>query len=274
MSFADRYGPWALIAGASEGIGAAFARALAQRRLNLVLVARRPEQLQTTSRQLQRDFDVETTALALDLAVPEAADQIEDAVAALEVGLLVYNAALSQVGPFCDADIDALEQALRVNCRAPLRLTHHLARHMVQRRRGGIVLMSSLSGFQGFPYIATYAATKAFNIVLAEALWDELRDCGVDVLACCAGATMTPGYAANQPERLPWLAPRVLSPDEVVSEALKALGRKPSIIPGTGNRFARFVTNHLMSRRKAVRMMGQAGRELYRLSSGRRGNNG
>lgn len=266
MGFVERYGSWAVIAGASEGIGSAFAHAIARRGLNLVLIARRRSLLEATARQIHGEFDIATKILSADLGSYESIARVIEITAPLEVGLLVYNAALSQITPFLDANIENLESAVRINCISPLRLIHYFAKPMVQRGRGGIILMSSLSGFQGSPFISTYAATKAFSTVLAEGLWYEFRGQGVDVLACCAGATMTPGYIASKPQRLPWMAPRVLSPQEVVDEALDALGDKPNMIPGFGNRFARFITGHLMSRRKAVSIMGATGRELNRVS--------
>lgn len=135
---------------------------------------------------------------------------------------------------------------------------------MAERGRGGIVLMSSLTAFQGTPLVATYGATKSFDLTLAEALWDELAEHGIDVLACCAGATLTPGYERVTPRRSSVrMTPRLLDPDEVARDALGALGRRPLIVTGRGNRVASLVIRRLMSRHRAVRTIGREMRKRY-----------
>jgi short-subunit dehydrogenase len=142
---------------------------------------------------------------------------------------------------------------------------------MRMRGRGGIILTSSLSGFQGNPMLAHYAATKAYNLVLAEALWDECRSSGVDVLAVCPGATLTPGYLATRAAPPRFGFPPEMSADTVVEEALRALGRQPHIIPGWGNRVAAFIMQRLLPRRRAIEMMGRVGRRLQRRPGERQG---
>ena len=200
-SFTNRYGPVALIVGASEGIGAAFARELAGAGLHLVLVARRPAPLELLADALRAKHGVTVRTLSCDLGDPAAADAVLDACRDLQVGLLVYNAAASSVGRFLDIPVAAHRRAVRVNAAGPVILAHALGGPMAERGRGGIVLMSSLTAFQGTPLVASYGATKAFNLVLAEGLWGELKERGVDVLACCAGATLTPGYERATPSR-------------------------------------------------------------------------
>ena len=258
--FRDRYGPYALIAGASVGLGEAFARRLAERGLNLILIARRPDALERLAADLRARHGVEARTMAVDLGQPDLRELVERAVAGLTVGLLVYNAAYSVIGPFVDQPLDEQLHVLDVNCRGPLVLSHLLGKAMAERGRGGIVLMTSMAGSQGGPWLASYAASKAFNLVLAEGLWDELGERGVDVVACRAGATRTPGYASSQPgpSRVP-----LLDPDHVARATLDALGRKPSIVPGAFYRFSAFVMNRLLPRRLAVRIMGRATRRLY-----------
>ena len=123
---------------------------------------------------------------------------------------------------------------------------------MIARGRGGVILMTSLAGNQGSPYIATYAASKAFNRVLAEGLWYELKDKGVDVLACCAGAVRTPGYSGAAAGKD---APGTLDPEQVVEAALRALGRRPVVIPGRLNRVANVFMTRLLPRRAAIAIM-------------------
>jgi short-subunit dehydrogenase len=134
---------------------------------------------------------------------------------------------------------------------------------MLDRKHGGIVLMSSLSAFQGSAYIATYSATKAFNIVLAEGLWEEWREQGVDVLVCVSGAVKTPNYVASEPTSTGGLGDMTMDAPQVVREALDALGKRPYVIPGRVNRLASFVMRHLLSRRAAIQFMGRILRRKY-----------
>ena len=255
-----RFGPYALIAGASVGLGEAFARQLAGKGLNLLLVARGRDGLERLAAELRAQHGIDVQTLALDLGSPDLATRIGDLVADKAVGLLVYNAAASVIGSFVDSPLDRQLQVLDVNCRGPLLLAHMLGKPMAERGRGGIVLMTSMAGSQGGPWLASYAASKAFNLVLAEGLWDELGQRGVHVVACRAGATRTPGYASSQPRpsRVP-----LLDPEQVARAALAALGRGPSVIPGAFYRFSAFVMNRLLPRRVAVRIMGRATRKLY-----------
>ena len=259
MTFKDKYGPWALVAGASVGLGAAFAAELARRGLNVVLVARRAEALDALAGRLRGAFSVEVRTVAADLGDASAATLCSQLAAELEIGLCVYNAAYSKIGPFLDGSLEDHLRTVDVNCRGPVALSLALGRPMAQRKRGGIILMSSLAGSQGTPMVVTYGATKAFNLVLAEGLWDELRGHGVDVLACRAGATRTPGFEASQPTgKTP-----IMDPEPVVRQALDALGGGPSMVPGVFNRFVAVVMGRMLPRRVAVRIMGNATRKLY-----------
>lgn len=252
-AFAQSYGPYALVAGASEGLGAAFADAIARRGVNLVLLARRENELAETAARVKDAHGVEVVTIVADLADVDAAAQ-KIASLDVELGLLVYDAAYAPIGPFADATAEQLAQAAAVNVRAPLLLTKALSAPMIARGRGGIILMSSLAGSQGSPNIATYAATKAFNTVLAEGLWSELKPRGVDVLACVAGAILTPGYQQAEGSKP---APGTLAPERVAEQALAALGHGPIVIPGGVNKLGRFVLTRLLSRRAAIGIMSQ-----------------
>jgi len=259
QEFPERYGPWALVAGASAGLGEAFARKLAARGLSLVLLARRRQALEKLAADLRAAHGVEVRALALDLSRPDLGPAVEEAAAGIEVGLLVYNAAHSVIGPFVERPLAEQLRVLDVNCRGPLVLSHLLGGAMARRGRGGIVLMTSISGSQGGPFLASYAASKAFNLVLAEGLWEELAARGVDVVACRAGATRTPGYQASNPKR----SVPLMESDDVAERALAALGRGPSVVPGALNRLAAFLFGRLLPRRVSIRIMGRATRRLY-----------
>ncbi len=256
--WSDRYGPWAAIAGASEGLGAAFAEALAARGLNLLLMARRAEVLADVASRIEAQHGVETRCLAIDMGDPELGPALDEASSGLELGLLVYNAAFAPVGSFLDLPEASLSQVVDVNVRGPVLFVRRLAPALRARGRGGVILMSSLSGLQGSPRIASYAASKAFNTTLGEGLWGELRGDGVDVLVSCAGAIRTPGYAGTSTRE----APGTLDPEVVVSRTLDALGRGPRVVPGWMNGLAALLTGRLLSRRMAIRLMAANTKDL------------
>jgi short-subunit dehydrogenase len=254
VSFRERYGPFALIAGASEGLGAAFASALAARGLSLVLVARRADVLATLAASLRAQFNVTVETAAIDLSRPDLVEALAPHTSPREIGLVVYNAAYSLVSTFLAQPLDEQMRMIDVNCRGPLALLRSYIPAMTERGRGGVILMSSLAGFQGAPGISVYGATKAFNRILAEGLWYELGPQGVDVLACCAGATRTPGYLRTAPSD----APGALDPEDVAAQTLDALSRTPIVIPGRVNRIANAVMSRALTRKAAVRLMGRA----------------
>ena len=184
-----------------------------------------------------------------------------------EIGLVVYNAAASSIGPFLETPLEQHQRILDVNCRGPLVLAHVFGTLMVERGRGGIVLMTSLAATQGSPYIASYAASKAFDLVLAESLMDgRLADRGVDVLAWRAGATRTPGYEQSKPD----FSGPVMEPAPVAEAALRALGRGPSTVAGGFNRLAAFFMGRVMTRARATRIMGDTTAKIYRIERGKK----
>jgi short-subunit dehydrogenase len=262
-SFRRKYGPWGLIAGASAGIGRAFAVSLARRGLHLVLIARREEPLAELSESLMAAYQIDTLPLRQDLSASDAAGRIREATAHLDVGLMVYNAVLSEPGPFLKQRPDALKRLIATNCTAPLLLCNGFAERMARRGGGGIVLMSSMSGFHGTPYVAAYAASKAFNLVLAEGLWYELQSAGIDVLACCPGPTATPGFNDSLEGRRPPAFPPVLSPEQVAEQALRSLGRRSVVVPGLSNRLAAFLLQKLLPRQAGVGIMGKTTGRMY-----------
>ena len=190
-AFAERYGPWAAIAGGSEGVGASLARQLGERGVNVVLVARTQSKLDETAATVVTD----TRTLALDLSTAEAANELAAATDDLDVGLVVYNAGADPyLSRFLDQPVGAWRAMLARNCTTVLGVTHHFAGRMVERGSGGIVVVSSGAAWAGGARLAVYGATKAFDLLLAESLWAELRPRGVDVLAAVLGATDTPAF--------------------------------------------------------------------------------
>lgn len=259
MDFKQRYGTWALVAGASEGLGACYAEQLAQHGLNLILVARRTEQLTALQQDLAQKYGVQVNTLTLDLLEMSSVETIIKNTNGLEIGLLIFNAAFSRVGAFHQHLIEEHLREVEINVRIPLMLIHHFSKAMLERKRGGVLLMSSLSAFQGSAYISTYAASKAFQILLAEGLWEEWRSQNVDALVCVAGAIRTPTYLASKPRR----ERAMMEPTDVAREALAALGKQPYIIPGIGNKMASFFMRHLLPRTWTIRLMGKILRDMY-----------
>jgi uncharacterized protein len=251
--FQEKYGPYALVAGGSYGLGAAFAEAIARRGLNLVLLARQEDRLSATAARLREAFGVDVIAITGDVAdYGNVKTRLDDL--GVSIGLLVYDAAYAPIGRFEETSEEQLVRATEVNVRAPLLLTKLLSVPMIARGRGGIVLMSSLAGSQGSPNIAAYAATKSFNAILAEGLWNELKPRGVDVLACMAGAILTPGYSQAESAKP---APGTLEAGQVAESTLNALGKGPIFVPGAVNKVARFALLRLMSRRAAIAIMSR-----------------
>jgi short-subunit dehydrogenase len=257
-AFAARYGPWAAVLGAAQGIGLAFAHECARRGANVLLVDVREDLLGAAARDVAAAApDVEARALAIDLAAPDVAERL--AGIDVDLGLVVYTAMLSLVGPFLDEPLERHQRALQVGCRGALAAAHVLGRRLVARGRGGLILTSSAAGFQGTGFVAGYSAAKAYDLALAEALWWEWRPHGVDVLALCPGSTATPGMLGNAP-RLD--AAAMARPEDVAREALDALGQGPVCIPGEDNRRARAALERL-PRRQLVELMGEQTRKLF-----------
>lgn len=227
-----RFGPMALVTGASDGIGRAFAGALAAQGFNLVLVARRENVLRDLSAELAAKHAIDVQAVSLDLSEPGAAQTLLDRTRELPVGLLVAAAGFGSIGPFIERDPASEANMVDLNCRAVVELTHGTAQRMVRRGSGGIVLFSSLLGFQGVPGSATYAATKGFVQGFAEALAVELRPQGISVLSVAPGPVGT-GFAARAGMHMS----RTDTPEEVARAALAALPRGGTLRPGLVGKF-------------------------------------
>jgi short-subunit dehydrogenase len=260
--FVDRYGPWGLIAGASEGVGAAYARAIADRGLNVVLLARRQEVLDEVASGIRSASGVQTRTLAIDLSEPNAAARVLAGTAGLEVGMFMYGAGADpNYELFLDQPVaDALRLVQR-NCMTPLELCHVFAASMVTRGKGGIVLVSSGAGFAGARNMVAYGASKAFDTVMGESLWAELHEQGVNVLVTVLGATDTPAFRRTLTRRglLPdpddgAPIPGTATPEEVVTDVLANLTNGPTLLVGErvreGSKMLRALT-----RSDAVRAM-------------------
>lgn len=262
--FADTYGPWALVAGASDGVGAALADGLAQRGVNVVLLARRQSLLDEVAEGIESRHGVQTRTLAIDLAADTAASQIAAATGDLEIGFLGYCAGADpDYEPFLTGPLAAADAMVQRNCVAPMRLCHHFAAPMVARGRGGIVLFGSGAGFAGAPNMVAYGASKAFDMVFAEALWAELRDTGVDVIGLILGKTDTPALRTLEHKRgvLPSTRSRpadAATAEDVVAEAFDNLTNGPTVLVGDVMKAAAQILGTL-TRRQAVELLTAAG---------------
>ncbi|MGW0688421.1 SDR family NAD(P)-dependent oxidoreductase [Streptomyces sp. NPDC002754] len=227
----DVYGPWAVVAGGSEGVGASFAHRLADAGINLVLIARKAEPLERTAAEV-RAKGVEAHTLQLDLLDPGAPKAIRAVTDALDVGLLVFNAGANTYGhEFVGGELDRVQGVIDLNITSQLALTHHFGARMKERGRGGVLLVGSLSGYMGQARLSVYSAVKAFSRVFAEGLWLELAPHGVHVLELVLGVTRTPAMErAGLRMDLPGL--NVADPDDVAREGLEHLADGPLWVAG------------------------------------------
>lgn len=226
--FKDRYGPAALVTGASSGIGRSFAQLLAAAGLDLVLVARRVERLETLAAELRQQHRVKVTVCQLDLAQPSAVQELLAMTADQDIGLLVSNAGFGYKGEHAAADPTLLANMLMVNCHVPMLLTHGFIPRLRERGKGGIILTSSVEGLIGCPYSSAYSASKGFVKNLGEGLWAELKPDGVDVLTLCPGATDTEALASQGID--PKTLQHLMSPDEVAQLTLDNIQQGPIFI--------------------------------------------
>lgn len=227
----NRYGPWAVIAGGSEGVGAAFADELSAAGIDLVLIARKPGPLEETAARV-RASGVEVRTLALDLLAADSVDRIRAATEDIEVGLLIFNAGANSYGhEFVSGDLTGFRDVITLNIDRQLELAHHFGAKMKQRRRGAIVLLGSLAGYLGAEHQSIYAAAKAFSRVFAEGLWLELQPYGVQVVELVLGVTRTPAMErAGLNFDLPGML--VAEPADVAREGLEHLGDGPVWVAG------------------------------------------
>jgi short-subunit dehydrogenase len=230
----DRYGNWAVVAGASAGLGAAFAASAASRGFKVALLARRANALDDTAAKVRDAHGVETRCIVADLASPGVEDAVARATDDLDVGLFVYNAAAEPAGRFLDLPLEEHRLNIAVNCSAPTALCHHFGRRMVDQGRGAIAIVSSMAALQGIRMFVSYGAAKAYELILAEGLWDELREHGVEVLSYVVGATASANYVGARPDAYhgadSTAADRVLAPatpEEVAERLLTRLDGGP-----------------------------------------------
>jgi len=266
--FSERYGSWAILAGASQGLGAAWAHTLCELHVNVLLVARRETETRQLANELMSNYpDIQVDVLIQDLAASDLDQAFDDVInykhRDREYGMLVYNAAYVPMGSFVDSSLEAQQLSVNVNIRGVLSLTHILSNHIRARNgTGGIILMSSLVGELGTAGVSNYAGTKAWNTAFAHGLRHELSPLGMDVLACVAGPTTTPNYlqvtnVANRKYVMEQTA------QAVVSECAQAIGSRSSVRTGIMNKIARFLLVRVLPLEMAIKILNnEAGKVM------------
>lgn len=246
MEFAEQYGPWALVTGASSGLGEQYARALAARGLHVIVIARRLERLRTLAEELGETYGVRVKAVEADLLQPSAVEKIQRIAAERDLGLIVCNAGIGASGRFLELDERRLIEMVRLNCEAPVRLLRALTPALTRRGRGGVIMLGSTASFQCTPWMSVYGATKAFDLHLAEGLTVELGPHGIDVLSVCPGHTATEFHQVAGVDRAA-VGGAPADPADVVAQSLRHLGRTMTFVHGRRNRWMCFA-NRLVPR--------------------------
>ncbi len=260
------FGPWAIVTGASSGIGKEFARQLAASGFHVVLVARRLSTLEELGGRLATEFGVQYRAVGVELTEEHFLSTLAEATRDLDIGLVVSNAGTWMLGDFVTMDSSALQRSLRLNVKAHLDVAHHFGQRLARRGRGGLLLTASTAGLQGIPFSAEYAAAKAYVLALGEGLHNELQKVGVHVTVLLPGATDTPLLAASGFERPSFLKP--MSPEQCVAEGLAALSANHAThIAGRVNRMLARVIPH----RLAIRMYGSMSAQVLVKQNGEKG---
>lgn len=260
------YGDWALITGASSGIGKEFAIELAKRGINMVLVARRESKLNELANDLKKNNHIKTKIISIDLSKADFLDQIRSITDSIDIGILVNNAGIWIMDDYLNVAIQDELKMIDLNIKAPAILTHHFGKKMVKQKKGAIINIASILAYTGVPYSTAYAATKAYELVKSEGLWYELKQYGIDVLSVNPGlvaSEMTNNYNfSHMPNKL-------LKPKTVVKSALSAIGKKTQTIPGTFNKVLGFILKRLGTRKLNTIifgiLIGQANKNKHRI---------
>lgn len=257
----NKYGSWALVTGASSGIGKAFAEKTASAGLNLVIVARNENKLNQLKSNLFTQFQIDVRIIVADLTTSKGIDNVIKQTESLEVGLLINNAGREDSNHFLKISKEDHIQTIDLNVKAPLLLTHHFGSKMISRKKGGIINMSSIVAFQGVPFISNYAATKSYNLIFSEGLSAEFNKHNIDVLAVTPGFTDTNLANVYDFDGTPF---KPLKPSFVATEALKALGKKRVVVPGGMNKFLFLSGKFLFPRKLNTKSFGMVFKKILR----------
>jgi uncharacterized protein len=264
MSFSERYGPWAVVTGASEGTGREFARQIAAEGVPSILIARREGPLAALVEEIRAASGVECIAAAIDLATPDAFEQIVDAVGEREIGLFVSNAGADPNGArFLDRDVEVWMQLVQRNAITMMQCCHHFAGPMRQRGAGGLLLVNSGACYGGSRFMAAYSASKAFTLCFAEALWDELHDKGVDVLTLVMHMTDTPALRTLLAEKGLPVPDNIALPAAVAALGLARLPHGPIQNWGLEDGDPGYAGTSAADRRKRTLAIGVASAHVF-----------
>lgn len=239
--FKNKYGNWALITGATSGIGAELTSQIAAKGLNIILVARKEKELAQHALTLKERYGVETKTISADLATAEGIEKVKQVKE--KIGLLVLAAGLEENGAFEKTSLGQELKVIQINVVATLQLTHHFAKAMVSEKKGGILLISSLSGHMPNPYFSNYAASKAYVLNLGASLYGEFKPKGIDISVLSPGLTNTPMTANNG---MDWKKTpmKAMDPSIVAEEGLKGLGKRFLTVPGGKNKMMAWMAKH------------------------------
>jgi len=262
MALKEKYGNWALITGASSGIGEEFAKRLASDKIDLILVARREERLKKLAKELKKEHGIKVIVAPVDLSKKKFMEELLEYTGKREVGILVNNAGFGYNGNFIDADEERTKEMISVNCLAPTLLARHFGKLMSERKKGAVIFLGSLVGYNPIPMTTLYSATKAFNLFMGEALWYELREHNIDVLALNPGGTDTEFQKVAGTSS----GPVARSVQDVVTTAMNMLGKKPSVVDGFVNKVLTVVPRFI-TRRSALMLAGYIRKKLFTANS-------
>lgn len=254
----NRFGPWALVTGASSGIGREFAEQIAASGINVILVARRERLLEELGQRLAKDFSVEYRVVAADLAQPDFLPKLAAATDDLDIGLVVSNAGTGNPGTFLSLDRQDLEALLRLNTMSHLALAHHFGQKLAARRKGGLLFVGAMGVMLGNPYMANDAAAKAYVLVLGESLHPAFRELGLHVSVLMPGPTETPVLAKFGFD-VATMPMKPMAVDQCVAEGLEALiANRVTCIPGRMNRILFSLMPRALVRKMVAKMFGRA----------------
>lgn len=264
-NFKEQYGPWAFVTGATSGIGAELAKQIAEKGVNLILVARREKILQEKAKELTKQYKIEVETIQADLSKPVDIQKVVDGSNGKEVGLFVPCAGMVTYGLATNLDLTKELAMIQVNVTSVFALTHHFAGEMVKRGKGGVLFVSSIGGHGPNPYWSNYAGTKAYILNLGLSMHWEMKQKGVDLTVLSPGHTITPMTDAIVPEVDMSKTPMgSMLPSEVAKIGLAALGKKPYVIPGTKNKLMIFISNRIASTRFSISSAGKLMENAFR----------